>query len=210
MRYVGRIDDSDNPEQVTSHDASNAIDALLASQPVPVEKTKVFGCSTKWATKRESVKKSQQDWAKEKVDLKLIDENGIKAIAKNDGKNLRLINVWATWCGPCVAELPEFVAMNRMYRQRGFELITISADAPVEQKKALEFLKKKQVAARNYLFEGNDKYRLMDAVDEKSSGALPHTILIAPGGKVLYSKSGPCEPLEIRKAIVDYVGRTYK
>ena len=100
--------------------------------------------------------------------------------------------------------------MNRMYRHRGFELITISADAPEEKQKALEFLKKKQVSAKNYLFAGNDKYKLMDAVDEKSSGALPHTILIAPGGKVLYSKSGPCEPLEIKKAIVGYLGRTYK
>ena len=210
LRFVGRIDNSDKPEQVTSHDTRNAIEALLADKPVPVEKTKTFGCSIKWSDKRELVKKSLEAWAEEKVDLKLIDENGIKTMVKNDGKNLRLINVWATWCGPCVAELPEFVTMNRMYRHRGFELITISADAPVEQKKVLEFLKKKRVAARNYLFEGNDKYRLMDAVDEKSSGALPHTILIAPGGKVLYSKSGPCEPLEIRKAIVDYVGRTYK
>ena len=79
--------------------------------------------------------------------MKLIDEKGIRALAKNDGKKLRLINVWATWCGPCVAELPEFVTMNRMYRNRDFELITISADAPEEKDKALEVLKRKQVAA---------------------------------------------------------------
>ena len=47
-------------------------------------------------------------------------------------------------------------------------------------------------------------------MDEKSSGPLPHTVLVAPGGKVLYSKSGPCEPMEIKKAIVGYLGRTYK
>lgn len=210
LRFVGRIDDSDKPERVTSHDTHNVIEALLAGKPVPMEKTKTFGCSIKWSDKRESVKKSLEAWAKEEVGLKLIDEKGIKALAKNDGKNLRLINVWATWCGPCVAELPEFVTMNRMYRHRGFELITISADAPEEKEKALEFLKKKQVSAKNYLFDGNNKYKLMDAVDEKSSGAVPHTILIAPGGKILYSKSGPCNPLEVRKAIIGYLGRIYK
>jgi peroxiredoxin len=210
LRFVGRIDDSDKPQRVTSHDTRNAIEALLAGKPVPVEKTKVFGCSTKWSEKRDSARKSLQAWAKEDVDLKLIDEKGIRSLEKNDGKNLRLINVWATWCGPCVAELPEFVTMNRMYRQRGFELITISADAPEEKEKVLQFLQKKQVSAKNYLFDGNDKYKLMDAVDEKSSGAMPHTILIAPGGKVLYRKSGPCEPLEIKKAIVGYLGRTYQ
>ncbi len=71
-------------------------------------------------------------------------------------------------------------------------------------------LTQKQASATNYLFDGNDRYKLMDAVDKKSSGPLPQTILIAPGGKVLYRKSGPCEPMEIRRAIVGYLGRTYK
>lgn len=210
LRFVGRIDNSENPERVTSHDARNAIEALLAGKPVPVEKTKTFGCSIKWSEKRESAKRSRDSWANEEVALTLIDEKGIRALVKNDGGMLRLINVWATWCGPCVAELPEFVTMNRMYRQRDFELITISADAPAEKDKALQMLKKKQVAANNYLFDGSDKYKLIDAVDPKASGPVPHTILVAPGGKVLYRKSGPCEPLAIRRAIVEYLGRTYK
>ena len=210
LRFTGRIDNSDNPKRATSHDTRNAIDALLAGKPVPVEKTKVFGCSTKWSDKRESAKHSLETWAKEEVIVKLIDEKGLRALAKNESKRLRLINVWATWCGPCVAELPEFVTMNRMYRNRDFELVTISADSPEEKDKALEVLKKKQVSASNYLFEGDDKYKLIDAVDEKAAGPVPHTILVAPGGKVLYRKSGPCEPLAIKRAIVDYLGRTYK
>lgn len=64
--------------------------------------------------------------------------------------------------------------------------------------------------ATNHLFGGSDQYKLMDAVDKESRGPVPHTVLIAPGGKVLYRKSGSCEPLEIKKAIVAYLGRTYK
>ena len=210
LRFVGRIDNSENPKRATSRDTRNAIEALLAGKPVPVEKTKVFGCSIKWADKRVSVKQSLENLAKEEVSLKLIDEKGIRDLVKNDGKKLRLINVWATWCGPCVAELPEFVAMNRMYRHRDFELVTISADSPQEKDKALEMLKQKQVAASNFLFDGDDKYKLMEAVDEKADGPVPHTILVAPGGKVLYRKSGPCDPLAIKRAIVDYLGPTYK
>jgi thiol-disulfide isomerase/thioredoxin len=131
-------------------------------------------------------------------------------LVKNDSKRLRLVNVWATWCGPCVTELPEFVTMNRMYRHRDFELVTVSADSPKEKEHALEVLKSKQVAASNYLFEGDDKYKLIEAVDEKAPGAVPHTVLVAPGGKVLYRKSGTCEPLAVKRAIVDYLGRTYK
>jgi peroxiredoxin len=210
LRFAGRIDNSDKPDRVTSHDTRNAVDALLAGKPVPVEKTRTFGCSVKWSDKRESVRKSLETWAQEEVTLKRIDAQGIRALVANDGRKLRLINVWATWCGPCVGELGELVAMHRMYRRRDFELVTLSADAPEDQAKALAMLKEKQASAVNYLFEGNDKYKLMDAVDQRSSGALPHTILVAPGGKILYRKSGPCDPLEIKRAIVGYLGRTYK
>jgi peroxiredoxin len=210
LRFAGRIDNSEKPERVTSHDTRNAIDALLAGKPAPVEKTMTFGCSIKWSDKRASVQKSLETWAKEEVALRPVNAEGIRALVKNDGKKLRLVNVWATWCGPCVAELSEFVTINRMYRQRGFELITISADSPEEKEKALEALKKREVSAANYQFSGTDKYQLMEAVDGKSEGSLPHTILVAPGGKVLYRKSGPCDPPAIRKAVLDYLGRTYK
>ena len=124
LRYAGRIDDGE-VKPVKNHDARNAIDALLAGKAVPVEKTKVFGCSTKWADKREDAKKSLAKWDTEAVELKEIDEAAVKKLAANDGKKLRLVNVWATWCQPCVTELPELVTMNRMYRGRPFELISI-------------------------------------------------------------------------------------
>src|SRR5206468_1695707 len=140
LRFVGRIDNSDDPKRVTTHETRDAIEALLAGKAVPVEQTKVFGCSIKWAEKRDTARKSAEAWAKEDVSLKTIDEKGIKVLVKNDGDKLRLANVWATWCGPCVEELPELVAINRMYRRRPFELITISADEPGAKDQALKTL----------------------------------------------------------------------
>ena len=66
LRYVGRVDDSDI-KKVKSHDARNAIDALLAGKPVPVETTRVFGCSTKWSDKRASAVESLKRWDQEPV-----------------------------------------------------------------------------------------------------------------------------------------------
>ena len=208
LRYEGHIDDSDVHE-VHHRDARIAIDALLAGKRVPVERTRVFGCSTKWIDKSDTARQSIEKWNQEPVTLNTIDANGVKELSKNDAKNLRLINVWATWCGPCVAELPELVNLNRMYRGRNFEFVTISADDPDKKEQALKFLKEKHVAATNYLFNSDDKDALADALDKQWQGPLPHTVLVAPGGKVIYRHTGALDMLELKQAIVGYLGRTY-
>jgi len=208
LRYSGRIDDSDI-KAVTSHDTRNAIDALLAGKPVPVEKTRVFGCSTKWAEKREDAKASLAKWDQEPVELATIDAAGVAKLAKNATDKLLVVNVWATWCGPCVAELPEFVTMNRMYRKRDFQLVTISLDEPEQKEAALKALKEQHVAATNYLSTVESKDKLADLLDKEWQGPVPYTVVIAPGGKVLYRKSGPLEPLAVKRAVVDFLGRTY-
>jgi len=182
LRYNGRIDDGE-VKPVTSPDAINAIDALLVGKPVPVEKTRVFGCSTKWADKTDSAKKWIEKADAEPVDLKEIDEAAIRALVKNDTQKLRLVNVWATWCGPCVAELPELVTMNRMYRKRPFEMITISLDQPEKKARALEQLTNLHVSSTNYIFAGTDKDKFGDALDKEWPGPVPYTLLIAPAGR---------------------------
>ena len=135
LRYQGRIDDVEKPTGTPHNkDAQNAIEALLADKEVETKTTKVFGCSIKWAEKEDLVAKSDSEWATQPVSLDTIDIAGIKDLIKNKTDKLRLINVWATWCGPCVNELPSFVTINRMYRRRDFEFITVSADNPEKKR----------------------------------------------------------------------------
>lgn len=212
LRYSGRIDDMEKPtKKPNSLDTRTALDALLKGQEPPVSSTKVFGCSIKWAEKESWKDKAMQQWAKEPVKVEMIDEDGIKDLVKNNSDKLRLINIWATWCGPCTKEYPEFITMNRMYRKRDFEFISISADDPVIKDKVLKFLQKEQSSVTNYLFSIDDKYKLIEAVDPKWQGALPYTILVEPGGKIVYAKQGPVNPDAMKKMIVDnkMVGRYY-
>lgn len=208
LRYVGRWDDSE-VKTVKSHDATNAVDALLAGKPVPVEKTRVPGCSTKWAEKQADAKASLEKWDAEAVDMGTLKDTDVAALAKNDGKNLRLVNLWASWCAPCVAELPELVTINRMYRGRNFELVTISIDEPEKGDDALRILKSNKVAAKNLHLKTDNRDAVADAFDKEWPGPVPYTVLIAPGGKILYRKSGPIDPLELKRAIVAFLGRTY-
>jgi peroxiredoxin len=98
-----------------------------------------------------------------------------------------------------------------MYKGRDFELITVSADNPENKDKALKFLKKSQASVNNYLFSLDDKYKLIEAIDPKWQGALPYTMLVEPGGKIVYAKQGIIDPKEIKKLIVEnrMIGRYY-
>lgn len=208
LRYVGRFDDGE-VKPPKSHDTLSAVDALLAGKPVPVEKTRVFGCSTKWADKETDAKKSLAKWDAEPVTLDPIDEAGVKTLVKNEGKKLLLVNMWATWCGPCVADLPELTTINRMYRGRPFRMVTISVDEPDKKAEPLDVLKENHLSATNYIAKVKDHDSLAEALDKEWPGPVPYTLLIAPGGKVIYRKTGAIEPLELKRAIVSYLGRTY-
>lgn len=210
LRYVGRVDDSEKPDRVKSPDARNAIEALLAGKKVSVEKTRSFGCSIKWSNKRESVKEALESWAKEGVGVEMINADGIKNLVKNESGKLRLVYVWATWSGCCEMEFAKLVEVNRMYRGREFELITISADSPDRKDKVFSFLKKQQASCKNYIFDSEDKYQLMEAADKELLGGIPYTLLIQPGGKIIYRHVGLIEPLELKQAVVEFLGRYYK
>ena len=212
LSYQGRIDDMENPAKTPSNlDARNAIEALLNSKKVPIPTTKVFGCSIKWAEKKEVVQKVYDRWASEPVSVEMIDETGLKDLLKNKSDKLRLINVWATWCGPCITEFPDFITINRMYRGRDFEFISVSADNPTNRERVLKFLKKEQASNTNFLFSVDDKYKLIDIIDPKWQGALPYSILVEPGGKIVYAKQGTIDPDEMKRMIVDnpLIGRYY-
>ena len=210
LRFVGRIDDSENLKKVTTHDTRNALDALLTGNKIPVEKTKAFGCSIKWADKIESAKKAVEKWNAEDVAVAMVDVKGIKELVKNTSENLRLINLWATWCGPCITEFPELIEIFRMYRNREFEMVTISADNPNQNKKVKKFLKKMHASTKNYHFNSDNKYDLIEAVDKDWPGSLPYTIIVKPGGEIIYKKLGPIEAYEVKKVIVEHLGRYYE
>jgi peroxiredoxin len=208
LRYNGRIDDADiTPPK--SHDARNALDDLLAGRPVRVDKTRVFGCSTKWADKRDSARKSIEKWNAEPVTLQEIDAAGLRELAANKTENFRLVNLWSTTCIPCISELPEFVTVNRMYRKRHFEMYTLTTDPPERKEAALKILQKNYVSCTNLIFASGDRDALAEALDTKWEGPVPYTLLIAPGGKIIRRWKDVVDPQELKSEISNRLGKTY-
>ncbi|HUB27531.1 MAG TPA: redoxin domain-containing protein [Tepidisphaeraceae bacterium] len=226
LRYMGRVDDSRfaDPATVTSPDLRNAVVALMDGKPVPVAVTKPFGCSTKWKENLKQVVQIDQQWDSAPVSLATLDAAGAAGLARNDSDNLRLINVWATWCEPCVQEFPSLVSISRRLANRDFEMITISLDDPADQAKVKQFLQAQHAAtpnrtlrlmraedrkANNYLFTGKDANTLMQALDPSAPGPVPYTLVISPGGKIIYRHAGEVDADELLGKLVDTLGPYY-
>jgi peroxiredoxin len=199
LRYVGCIDPS--MENGKSETLSNAIDAVLEDRRIEKPVTKVFGCSTKWAWKTEGTTKLYKEWSELPVTLGNIDTSGIRNLILNKSGKLRLITVWASWCGPCVQEFPDFVVIDRIYRSRQFEFVSINADKLSRKDNVLKFLQKNEASNKNYIFNSDNNSALVETVDPEWSGALPYTMLVEQGGKVIYRNQGPINMTEMRKLI---------
>lgn len=224
LRYQGRIDDSKYADGATQLDARNAIGALLAGEPVPVETTRAFGCSTKWLYKRDEVGKKEEEWKKLPVTLEEIDAAGIAKLVKNDTDKLRMINLWATWCGPCVEEFPDLILLGRQFESRGFDFISISMDDPDRAAPVQQFLEAEHAAmpprtaasvekegrkTNNYLNTVEDTDDLAKVLDPEWQGPIPYTMIVAPGGEVIFRHEGEIDMIEARRAILGHFGKFY-
>ena len=202
LRYQGRIDDNQRPELVKSHDARNALDAMLAGKPVPVAETTAFGCTTKWLSKASGV---EQEWARiqaEPVAVDMVGAEDLKKLRANGTDKVMLVHFWATGCAACTSAFFDLETTYRMYRKRAFDLVTVSTNGPGDAAAVLDFLKKQYASSPNKQFATGDRAALQAAWGEKWSLAAPLTMVIAPGGQVLYKKEGKIDILEVRRVIL--------
>lgn len=212
LRYEGRVDNSQRESLVKTQDARNALDALLAGREVPVPHTGVFGCSTKWKSKTASRLEELKKIEAEPVKLEAAPTDVLKKLRANTTGKVLLVNFWATWCGPCVAEFPDLQTTWRMFRGRDFDLVTVSTNLPDERPGVMKALEKFHASTRNLQFASEDTYAMQAAFDAKWESGVPFTMLIAPDGRVIWQKQGEVDILALRRIILghlpdpDYIG----
>lgn len=209
LRYEGRIDNSYRIEQVKTHDARTAIDALLAGREVEVKHTGAFGCSTKWKEKAASRIEALRKIEEQPVTVDMATADDLKKLRTNPTKHMLLVSFWATWCGSCIDEFADFQDTYQMYKVRDFDLVTVAANMPDEKNSVLKMLEKQHATSRNLLFASDDTAALQKAFDPEWESAVPYTVLIDANGKVLYKRIGSVDMLELRRTILAYLPSDY-
>jgi thiol-disulfide isomerase/thioredoxin len=111
---------------------------------------------------------------------------------KNSAKGKVLVlNFWATWCGPCVAEFPELVDLDAKYRDKGVKIVGITADEAADvQPKVIPFIKKQKATFDIVLQDTDDPQQMMDLINKDWPGVLPATYVFDKQGNLAYSRFG--------------------
>lgn len=218
LRYTGRMDDGGrNRGAVENSYIRDAIEAILDGREVAEPVTRAIGCSTKWHHLAENVAADQKRWEALPVTLEDLDEDLAKKLRANASGNVRFINIWATTCGACIVEFPDLVETYRRFQNRNVDFISITLDPEDRRAAALRFLENQHASisprtmpsleregrtASNFIWTGGNPDVLAEAIDPEWTGAMPHTVIVAPGGEVLWRFTGKVDPFELRRQLL--------
>jgi thiol-disulfide isomerase/thioredoxin len=142
------------------------------------------------------------------VSVREIDLDGLKKLIGRDGgggaRSSRplLVNFWATWCDPCRDEFPDLVQIDKDYKTRGLEFVTVSLDDAADIETSVpEFLRRMRAEMPAYLLNVPDPEPAIKMLDETWGGGLPATFLFDAQGQVVFKHMGRVKPAELRAAL---------
>jgi len=119
-------------------------------------------------------------------DIELISLNSLNQLIKSPDKKLKVINFWASWCRPCIMEMPHFEAIDKSEATVYF----VTLDHPEDIDKAKRMLEKNSIKSKALLLNEKDADKYIMAINEDWSGAIPATLFIdARGKKYFYERA---------------------
>jgi thiol-disulfide isomerase/thioredoxin len=144
-----------------------------------------------------NVIKTSEEVVVDDFQLDVYDYDGLEPLINKDDDKIHVVNFWATWCAPCVKELPYFEDINQNYKDKDVEVLLVSLDFPNKYETSLKpFIKKYDIKSKVVAFDDTDQNRWIPAINENWSGALPATIIYKGDKRQFYEQSFTQEELE--------------
>lgn len=141
-------------------------------------------------------KKSSEPSAKE-ITLDVYDFEGLEKLLYTQSNKTFVVNFWATWCKPCVKELPYFEQLRANYQDKNVELLLVSLDFPNKYESQLKpFIKEHNIQSKVVALDDPDMNTWIPKVDENWTGAIPATIIFNKNKRKFFEQSFTYETLE--------------
>ena len=113
-----------------------------------------------------------------------------------------VVNFWATWCAPCVAEMPEFVKLHNEYGGKGLKVVAISADDVTDANTLVaRFVRARKLPFGIYVQDTDDPQEMIDLINKDWPGTLPSTFVYDKTGKLIYSRFKIIDREELVKTV---------
>jgi thiol-disulfide isomerase/thioredoxin len=138
--------------------------------------------------------------------IKVIGPDVLQRVKESPGKAV-LVNIWATWCAPCVEEFPELLEIRRAWKDRGLEVMLVSADFDSQYDKLKDFLAAHKVDFVTYHKTGKDMAFINSFETEEWTGALPVTLLYDDAGKLVKVWNEKITPASVEAEIATLLER---
>lgn len=132
--------------------------------------------------------KEDQAWKNEKIELVNFQE--LEAMLDRDDDKVRIVNFWATWCKPCIEELPYFEELNDSLGGDELEVILVSLDFPDKlDSQLIPFVEKRHLEPEVILLDDPRENEWIPKVDPSWSGAIPATLMLRGSSRKFFEKS---------------------
>ncbi len=131
--------------------------------------------------------------------IKNIKIEQLEIIINQKNDTLKVVNFWASWCVPCVKELPYFAKLSLEIKQKPIQFIFVAVEDTPE--KALNILKKKKINIDSYLLDEANANKWIDKIDKNWDGAIPFTLIIS-ANQIIKQHQGELSEEELRKLII--------
>lgn len=126
-----------------------------------------------------------------------VDYNGLEKVLNKQDNKTYVVNFWATWCAPCVKELPYFERINKQYKDKNVEVVLVSLDFPKHfDTKLKNFINEKQLQSELYALNDMDSNYWIPKVNKDWSGAIPATLIYNSNKREFFEQAFEYEELE--------------